>query len=148
MRANVNIDVKKPVQEIWDLISDIGNLDQWVEGVSEPKRTSEGEFAPGSTFTSVYVQNDKRYQVSYVLTTYDPPAHPAYRVTGCPQPFFNAVDLKSKGSSTKINQTMELDVSGQTIGTVFLGLGPIARLSMTLKLRKGLKRLKARLEAA
>lgn len=147
MRANVNIDVKKPVQEIWDLISDIGNLDQWIEGVSEPKRTSEGEFVPGSTFTSVYVQNDKRYQVSYVLTTYDAPAHLAYRVSGCPQPFFNAVDLKSKGSSTKISQTMELDVSSQTIGTVFLGLGPIARLSMTLKLRKGLKRLKARLEA-
>ena len=62
-------------------------------------------------------------------------------------PFFNAVDLKSKGSSTKISQTMELDVSSQTIGTIFLGLGPIARLSMTLKLRKGLKRLKARLEA-
>ena len=147
MRSTANIKVNKPIEEVWKFVSNLRNIDQWLDGVSEPKPAFEAEIGLGSTFISKYVFDNKSHDVSYVLTSCEPPRRFAYRVAGGPHPCFNVVDLKSKGGATRVSHTMEMDMGQSVIGAVFLGLGPIVRLSITFKLRKDLKRLKARLEA-
>ena len=147
MKASVRIDVKKPIQEVWDFISDIENIDHWLEGFSETKRTSDSEFAIGSTFASKYVYNSKLYQVAHVVTLIDAPYRLAFRLTAGPHPADTILDLKTVKDSTRVTQTLDLGVSRGSVGVVFLGLGPIARFSIMLKLRKELKSLKARVEA-
>ena len=148
MRGSANIKVNKPIEEVWRFISDLGNSSQWLDGVSGVEPTSEGEIAPGATFTSEYRFDGKSHQVSYVLTAFEPPHRISYRVLGGPHPALNELELKSTGDSTKVNHLMEMDVNQQSIGAVFLGLGPIVRLTIMFKLRKDLKKLKARLEAS
>ncbi len=148
MRGTANIVVHKPIEQVWEYISDISKIGQWMDGVSEPEVTSDGAIAQGSTFTSKYRFDNKTHHVSYVLTAYDPPNHFNYRINGGPHASLNVVDLKSDGSATKIKHMMELDVSDRTIGAVFLGMGPFVRLSIMFKVRKDLKRLKALIEAS
>ncbi len=148
MRGAASIKVNKPIEEVWEFVSDMSNSDQWLDGVSESVLATEGEIAAGSTFNCKYRFNNKSHDVSYVLTSFDPPQKFGYRVAGGPHPSINFVELKSEKGLTKINIVMEMDISQLTIGVVFLGLGPFARVSIMMKLRKDLKRLKALLEAA
>ena len=148
MRGAASIKVNKPIEEVWEFISDISNSDQWLAGVSEPVLATEGEIARGSTFNCKYRFDNKSHDVSYVLTSFDPPKKFSYRMSGGPHPAYNFVELKSEKGLTKINHVMEMDISQLSIGVVFLGLGPFVRLSIMMKLRKDLKRLKALLEAA
>ena len=148
MRGSANIKVNKPIEEVWRFIADLGNSGQWLDGVSGVEPTSEGEIAPGATFTSKYRFDGKSHQVSYLLTAFEPPHRISYRVSGGPHPALNELELKSTGDSTKVNHLMEMDIDQRHIGAVFLGLGPIVRLTIMLKLRKDLKKLKARLEAS
>ncbi len=146
MRGSANIKVNKPIEEVWRFISDLGNSSQWLDGVSGIEPTSQGEIAPGATFTSMYRFDGKSHQVSYVLTAFEPTHRISYRVSGGPHPALNQLELKSTGGSTKVNHILEMDMDQRNIGAVFLGLGPIVRLSIMFKLRKDLKKLKARLE--
>ncbi len=147
MQASLRIDVHRPVQEVWDFISRIENIDHWIQGLSDTQRTSDGDLAPGSTFVGNYLYDGKLHRVSYVVDEFDPPHRLAFRVTDGPHPAATLITLKAAaGSSTKISHTLDFGVSSASVGMVFLGLGPIARLSIMLKLRKELKSLKARLE--
>ncbi len=148
MRGTANIKVDKTQDEVWEFISDVSNIGRWMEGISEPQVTSEGSIALGSKFTSKYRFNGKIHEVSYVVTAYEPPVRFGYRVTGGPHGSLNALDLKLERGATKVTHMMELDVTQSTIGAVFLGVGPIVRLSIMFRLRKDLKRMKALLEAS
>ena len=148
MRGSANIKVNKPVEEVWRFISDLGNSGHWLDGVSNVEPSSQGEVAPGATFTSSYRFDGKTHQVSFLVTTFEPPHRISYRTVGGPHPALNQLQLKAKGDSTKVNHIMEMDIDQRHIGAAFLGLGPIVRLSIMLKLRKDLKKLKARLEAS
>ena len=148
MRGSANIKVNKPIEEVWRFISDMGNSSQWLDGVSGVEPTFQGETATGATFTSIYRFGGKSHQVSYLLTAFEPPHRISYRVSGGPHPALNQLELKSTGDLTRVNHIMEMDMDQRHIGAAFLGLGPIVRLSIMLKLRKDLKKLKARLEAS
>ena len=148
MRGSANIKVNKPIEEVWRFISDLGNSSHWLDGVSGVEPTSQGAIATGATFTSSYRFDGKSHQVSYLLTAFEPPNRISYRVSGGPHPALNELELKTTGSATRVSHLMEMDVNQQSIGAVFLGLGPIVRLTIMFKLRKDLKKLKARLEAS
>ena len=60
----------------------------------------------------------------------------------------NEVELKSSGDSTKVKHLMELDLNQQNMGAVYVGLGPMVRLSIMFRLKKDLKKLKKNLEAS
>ena len=148
MRGTASIKVNKPIEEVWRFIADLGNSSQWLDGVSGVEPTFEGEIALGATFISKYQFDGKSHQVSYLLTAFDPTHRISYRVSGGPHPAFNRLELKSTGSATKVSHLMEMDIDQRNIGVVFLGLGPLVRLTIMFKLRKDLKKLKARLEAS
>ena len=148
MRGTASIKVNKPIEEVWRFIADLGNSSQWLDGVSGVEPTSEGDIARGATFTSKYQFDGKSHQVSYLLTVFEPPRRICFRVLGGPHPSLSELDLKSTGGSTKVTHLMEMDIDQRNIGVVFLGLGPIVRLTIMFKLRKDLKKLKARLEAS
>ena len=77
----------------------------------------------------------------------EPPHRISYRVSGGPHGALSQLELKPDGGVTKVNHIMEMDMDQRNLGAVFLGLGPLVRLSIMFKLRKDLKKLKARLEA-
>ena len=114
MRGVASIKVDRPIEEVWNFISNPDNIGRWVEGVSEPNMTSEGEVAQGSKFSIKYKFDNKSYQVSALLTAFNPPNRFSFRTSGGPHPAFNELSLKSQGDATSIQHVYELDVSTST----------------------------------
>ena len=148
MRGSANIKVNKPIEEVWRFISDLGNSSEWLDGVSGVEPTSDGDLASGSTFSSTYRFDGKSHQISYRLTEFEPPHRFCYRVSGGPHPSLNELELETTGDSTKVKHLLELDINQQNMGAVFLGLGPLGRMAILFKLRKGLNKRKKHLESS
>jgi len=146
MRGSADIKVKKPIEEVWRFISDMGNTSQWIDGVSGIEPTSEGDIATGATFTSNYRFDGKSHKVSYLLTEFEPPHRFSFRISGGPHSSLNELELISNGDSTKVKHLLELDIDSRNLGAVSIGLGPMVRLAIMFRLRKDLKKLKKHLE--
>ena len=73
MKASASIVIDKPISEVWDFVSNIENMDKWVNGVREPKPISGGEWGVGSTFESGYEYAGKTHRITYEITGFDAP---------------------------------------------------------------------------
>ena len=84
MKASASIVIDKPISEVWDFVSDIENMDKWVNGVKDPKPISGGEWGVGSTFESGYEYAGKTHRITYEITEFDSPSLISMRSTSGP----------------------------------------------------------------
>jgi uncharacterized protein YndB with AHSA1/START domain len=146
MRASASAVIDRPVEEVYAFVTAVENLDQWVAGVTEPRRTSDGEFGVGATFSSKYTYAGNTHHVSYVVTAHDPPARHAVKATSGPFPFEGILELEPVAGRTKITHTIDAGADGVATQVVFTLCGPLLRVLMRKQLRKELEGLKALLE--
>ena len=66
MKATVDIEISRPINEVWEFVADVENQDKWVTGVSEPRITSDGEFGVGSTYFGKYTYRNQTFDVDYL----------------------------------------------------------------------------------
>ena len=146
MRASTSITIDRPVSEVWDFIADISNMDKWVDGVSDPRPTSDGPWGPGSTFESKYTYSGKTHTINYEITRLDAPSHMSMRSVSGPFPFEAWVELREEDESTHFINTIDAKATNPFLSVWFAVLGPLLRMMMRKQLHKELVLLKARLE--
>ena len=146
MQASADLVVNKPIHEVWELVTTIENLDKWALGVTEAKRTSEGEFGAGATFASKYTYRGKISDIAYVVTEFTPPSHFAVKWTSGPFPSDELWDLEPWDDGTKVTHTIHAGPTSIANSIAFALLGPIIRIYMRREVRKELEALKAYLE--
>lgn len=147
MKATVAIEVGKPVREVWEFVSNIENMPRWVIGVSEPKRTSGGEFGVGSTFTSKYTYGGKTHRITYEVIGYAVPIFMAIRATTGPFPFQGTLHLEPAGGTTTVKNTVDAGADSVITSVIFVVFGRLIRKMMRKRLRSELEALKLTLEA-
>ena len=148
MKASATIFIDKPISEVWAFVADIRNMDKWVNGVSDPTPTSEGEWRVGSTFTSGYTYAGKTHTVNYEITGFDPPNRIAMRSTAGPFPFDGYTDLMEDKDGTRLVNAIDAKPTNAFLAIWFAVLGVVLRMMMRIQLRKELVLLKAALEDA
>jgi uncharacterized protein YndB with AHSA1/START domain len=147
LKASVDIVLDKPIAEVFAFVTDIKNMERWVSGVTEPRHTSETAFGTGSTFTSKYAYGGKTYDITYVVTQYEPPVRYGTESTSEPFPFQSLIELESTGDSTKLTNTISAVLDSKAKTVVYTLLGPLMRGMMKKQLRAELVTLKTALEA-
>ncbi len=147
MKASANILVERPVSEVWNFVADIRNMDKWVNGVSDPRPVSVGEWGVGSAFESRYTYSGKTHTITYEITAYDPPNRVAMRSTSGPFPFESCVELCEDGYGTRLTNTIDAKPTNVFLTIWFAAMGIVLRMMMRTQLRKELTLLKAELEA-
>ncbi len=148
MEASASITINKPIEEVWDFVIDIKNMDRWVTGVSEHRSTSEGEFKAGSTFTSRYTYRGKTFHVDYDVTGLSAPSGFSVEATSGPFPFRGILELDSVGDRTEVSNSMEAGADSTATKVIFFLFGPLLRKVMRRRLLKELNVLKDILEGA
>ncbi|MCI0440791.1 MAG: SRPBCC family protein [Chloroflexi bacterium] len=146
MEASADLVINRPIEDVWAYVSNIENMDKWVNGVSEPRRASEGEFGEGSAFTSKYTYNKKTYDMAYEVTRFDPPRQMIVRSRSRPFPFEGDLELERVGNLTRVTNTIDAGAYTTALYLWFAVFGPILRIFMRRQLRKELAKLKAILE--
>ena len=148
MKASATLLIDKPISEVWDFVADIRNMDKWVNGVSDPTPTSQGEWGVGSTFTSGYTYAGKTHTVAYEITGFDPPNRISMRSTAGPFPFEGCTELLEEKDGTRLVNTIDAKPTNAFLAVWFAALGVILRMMMRIQLRKELLMLRAALEDA
>ena len=106
IKGTVDVVVDRPIQEVWEFVSDFKNMEGWVDGVSDLK-PPEGELGIGSTFASKYTYGNRTHDITYEVTAFDPPLHIAMKSTSGPFPFEGTLTLEKWGDGTKVTNTIE-----------------------------------------
>ena len=146
MKATASIVIEKPISEVWDFVSDITNMEKWVNGVSDPVPTSEGEWGIGSTFRSDYIYAGKNHAISYVITEFDPPHRMSMRSISGPFPFEGCTELREEKKGTRVFNSVNAEPTNAFLVVWFALLGVVLRLMMRIQLRKELVELRTCLE--
>ncbi len=148
MKASASIVIDRPICEVWDFVADIGNMDKWVNGVSDPKPVSEGEWGVSSTFESGYTYAGKTHTITYEIIGFDPPNRVSMRSTSGPFPFEGWTELREEKDGTHLINTIDAKPTNAFLSIWFAALGIVLRMMMRIQLHKELVLLKARLEGA
>ncbi len=148
MKASASIVIDRPISEVWDFVADIRNMDKWVNGVSDPKPISQGEWGVGSTFESGYTYAGKTHTITYEITGFDPPNRVSVRSTSGPFPFEGWTEVRKEGDGTHVTNAIDAKPTNVFLTLWFAMLGVVLRMMMRLQLHKELALLKARLEGA
>lgn len=147
MRASSSVVIDRQVEDVFAYAATIENMDAWVHGVGEPRRTSEGPFGVGSTFASTYTYGSKTHDITYVVTRHEPPGCYGVKSTSGPFPFEGVIELRPIGGGTEITNTIDAGADSKGTEVIFALFGPILRVMMRKQLRRELESLKATLEA-
>lgn len=144
MQASVNITIERGVQEVWDLVADVGRRHTWLDGLSRPRRTSEIEAGVGAVYAARYRR--LALDIAYHVTESEPPRRHAMRVVMPRIPFDALIEIEPDGAAARVVYTMDTGSGGRLATVLTTMLGPLMRPVMRRQLLRELRGLKAVLE--
>ena len=142
LEASASIVVQEPPDQVFAFSAAIENMPRWVIGVSEPRRTSGGEFGARSTFASQYTYGGRTHDINYEVTAFDAPRCFAIRSIGGPFPFERTVTIESANSGSRVENWLKAGSDGRATSVSFLLGAPLLRRLMQRRLRQELDRLR------
>ena len=111
IRAEVSTTIKRPIEEVFALMSDASNRPKWMSGVSEFTKTSDGPIGVGTTWHGAGRFLGRRMESDAEYTEFE-----ANRMfsTKAPSPFPNtmAFTFESVADGTRVNQTVDAEPGG------------------------------------
>ncbi|WP_338729303.1 SRPBCC family protein [Haladaptatus sp. DJG-WS-42] len=147
MQSSASIDIAQPVQDVYAYISSVENMANWVDGVSNVQHVSGEPDEEGATYTSDYTYGGRTTEMTYEITTAEPPNRFAMVGTG-PFPFEGELLLTATPSGTRVTNTIEAGADGRFTKAMFTVFRPVMRRMMARQLGKELAILKRHLESA
>ena len=106
-----SIVINRPVEEVYDFVTDVEKASQWRSGVVESKKISD-EPAVGATASEVMQFLGRRMETTYEITEYEPNRKFGFKVISGPVPMEGVYTFESVGSGTKLDFTVEGEAGG------------------------------------
>ena len=148
MKATAETAIERPVQEVWDYVSDVANMDNWVDGVEGAHQVSEGSLGEGSVVESKYSYRGKTFDMVYEVIRYEPGRYLGMKSTEGPFPYDGLLELGEEGAQkTRVLNTIEVGTDSWFTSFMFTVLAPLMRSLMRRQLGKELSQLKGVLES-
>jgi carbon monoxide dehydrogenase subunit G len=137
-----SVTVDRPVDEVWDFISDFGNTTRWSRGVLEARQTSDGPLRVGATLETVVEAFGRRRRAHYLVTEYEPNRAFAFTVTSGPMTSRARFAVEPEGAGTRLTASGEAEATG-----LYRLLAPVLVRTLERHSRDDLANLKRILEA-
>ena len=108
-----SVTVNRPVEEVWDFISNFENTTRWSRGVLEARQTSDGPLGIGSTLQTVVKAFGRRRTADYLVTEYEPNRALAFEVTSGPMTSRARYSVAPAGAGTRLTASGEAQATGR-----------------------------------
>ena len=108
-----SVTVNRPVEEVWDFISNFENTTRWSRGVLEARQTSDGPLGIGSTLQTVVKAFGRRRTADYLVTEYEPNRALAFEVTSGPMTSRARYSVAPAGAGTRLTASGEARATGR-----------------------------------
>ena len=112
-RAEVSTTIKRPIEEVFAVLSDFSNNSKWASGsVEAPKKTSDGPIGVGTTWHGVGKFLGRRIESDFECTEFQANRKIAATSKSGPFPLTTTVTLEPVAGGTRVSQTIEAEPGG------------------------------------
>ncbi len=147
LAAEVSIHVERPVEEVFDFVSDPANMPQWVGYVAEAE-SSSGEPRVGATFEIKYTYGRRVSDITMEVTEFERATRFAFKTVEGPYPIQAAYTLTPEGGGTRFTYFQGAQSDSPVTALMFVLLGFLLKIPTRGLLRKNSERMKAAVEGA
>ncbi|MGI9609320.1 MAG: SRPBCC family protein [Acidimicrobiia bacterium] len=142
MKAMASISIQRPVDEVFDFVTDVENMPRWVSGVSGARMVSKA-MEKGASYVIDYVTGWRSSEVEIEVVDFERPKVFASKASRGPIGYEGRMELTSDGKSTSITNIIEdnPDSLATTIANALLG--PLLRGARRRRLQKELEQLRS-----
>ncbi len=141
-RVVSTIDIRRPIDDVFAVLTDVEKTSAWFPGDVEEHWTSPPPHGVGATRHAVVRMFGRRTENDAVATEYDPPHRAAMRGTSPNAPFHVSLDFRPYGDLTQVTATSEIALRGAT--RIF---GPLVAAMYGRAWARGLANLKQMMES-
>jgi carbon monoxide dehydrogenase subunit G len=138
---SVAIQVARPIDEVFDFVSDARNRPRWDESVDSEKLTSPEPVGAGSTVRTRMRSMGRDYELDWEIAEHQPPTHQRIESTSGPFSTTLVYDLSEDGDGTLVR----FSVTGRPTGALRL-MQPLIARNTQRNLDRAFPRLKQLLE--
>src|ERR671911_684738 len=86
LRVEENIEINRPLQEVFNYVSDVGNYPKWMAHALEVRKDTPDPPQQGDRFTLAIKSVGRRFETPYERTSYEPNRQITDRAIGGPVP--------------------------------------------------------------
>ena len=104
--------INRPLQEVFDFMTNPANFAQWQSGTKSAKWATEGSVGVGSIFNSVGEMMGREMKMDLEITQWNPPTMWGIKGRSGPMKFEAISKFESKDGGTQVTQTFEGEVGG------------------------------------
>jgi uncharacterized protein YndB with AHSA1/START domain len=111
-RFEVSTTIKRPVEDVFAVLSDFSNGSKWSSGQAEPAvKTSDGPIGVGTTWHDVGKIIGRRFESDIEFTEFEPDRKIVFTITK-PFPMTATVTLEPVADGTRVSQTIQAEPGG------------------------------------
>jgi dehydrogenase/reductase SDR family protein 12 len=144
MRVEESIEINRPLQEVFNYVSDVGNYPEWMADALEVRKDTAGPPQQSDRFTLAIKSVGRRFETPYERTSYEANLRYTDRAVGGPVPNQRwDCTFQEVPGGTRLTRAVEAEMSG-----ILKLLEPIQKRSAERGLRRDLQTLKDVLESS
>jgi uncharacterized protein YndB with AHSA1/START domain len=111
VRAQLGTTIRRPVEEVFAVMSDLSNNPKWISAVSETTKTSDGPIGVGTTWHSVGTFLGRRMESDTTYTEFEPNRTVTFEAT-TPFPMTVAFTFEPVAGGTRVEQVVDAEPGG------------------------------------
>jgi uncharacterized membrane protein len=143
MRVEESIEINRPLKEVFNYVSNVGNYPQWMAHALEVRKDTEGPPQQNDRFIVAIKSVGRRFETPYERTSYEANRRYTDRAVGGPIPNQRwDCTFQEVPSGTRLTRAVDAKGAG-----LLKLLEPLQKRAAERQLRKDLKTLKDMLEA-
>ena len=136
-----SVTVNRPMEQVFDFVTDIRNATKWITGVFEAAQTSPGPMGVGTTYRFNVEVMGRKLETTGEVAVYDRPRKYAWKGTSGPFPMSGSTTCEAVAGGTRVTDTIEAEPGG-----FFKLAEPLLMMQMRGQMEKDMKKLKELLE--
>jgi uncharacterized membrane protein len=143
MRVEESVEIDRPLQEVFNYVSDVGNYPEWMAHALEVRKDTPGPPQQSDSFVVAIKSVGRRFETPYERTSYEADRRYTDRAAGGPIPNQQwHSDFQEVPGGTRFTRAVDVQSGG-----LLKLLQPLQKHAAERQLRKDLQTLKAALEA-
>ena len=143
MRVEESVEINRPLAEVFDYVSDVGNYPEWMAHALEVRKDTPGPPQQSGRFVVAIKSVGRRFETPYERTSYEADRRYTDRAVGGPIPNHRwHSDFQEVPGGTRFTRGVNVESGG-----VLKLLEPVQKRAAERQLRKDLQTLKGVVEA-
>src|SRR5258706_6960528 len=138
-----SIEINRSAEDVFAYGDDLGRHGEWQEQIVSTHVDTDGPTRVGTRATDTRRMPGGKREISYEITTHDPPKRSSFRGLKGPIRPLGTITVEPLDDGTRSKLTLELELKGNGLGVL---LAPLARAGARKDIPKSHRRLKEILE--